>query len=59
MQIKKIILKLHENWDWSGKKIFFEDPPPRNSRAFEPPPPGISNPFCGGGGVDIFWNYTM
>ena len=33
-----------------------------NVWAFEnaspPPPPGISNPFCGGS-MDIFWNYTM
>ena len=31
-----------------------------NFWAFEnpSPPPGISNPFCGGS-MDIFWNYTM
>ena len=31
-----------------------------NFWAFEtpPPPPGISNPFCGGS-MDIFWNYTL
>ena len=27
-------------------------------RTPHPPPPGISNPFCGGS-MDIFWNYTM
>ena len=45
------------------KKIIEIDttpPPPGFSWAFDPPhPPGNSNPFCGGGGMDIFWNHTF
>ena len=57
-----------------GRDFFLDPPPPHlsgnssqalyiylNCWAFETPPPtppGISNPFCGGRRMDIFWNYT-
>jgi len=41
------------------KKNFFEDPPPEIPGPLNPHPLEFPIPSVGGGGVDIFWNYTM
>ena len=45
--------KNHINW-------YNTHPPPQDFPGpLTPHPPGNSNPFRGGGGMDIFWNHTL